>query len=118
MKKLFWFLVILSILDYVSKAKALENDYKDTVKERWTCTDDSSQRNGSVWSLCGVAQAKTEANARELALDKAIYEFKALCEIDTGCKDHNKTVEPKRTSCKRYVNDMWKCWRMMQVTVY
>lgn len=115
MKRIIFIIVFLSLTD---NAQAFENDYKSSaVQERWSCVDDSTGRTGNVWDVCGVAQAKTEANARQFSLDKAIAEFKGLCDIDTGCKDHQKTVNPKRTSCKLYKNGMWKCWRMLSVIV-
>lgn len=85
--------------------------------DKWICTQTGTYKTGNVWSACGVAQGDTEERARLAALDHALDEFKALCAIQTGCKDSDKSVEPKRTTC--LMNQWgWKCYRMVEITLH
>lgn len=88
-------------------------------KDVWVCTDEATVRSGDVWQACGVGEGEEEGLARKRALNAAVDEFTSLCTLSTDCFKHNRTIEPKRTTCQvakdgRY----WKCWRMVQVTLY
>lgn len=87
-------------------------------KEHWTCTDDSTQRQDNIWYSCGINQSDTEAVAMRHALQEALIEFDTLCKLSSDCHGHKRTMEPKRSSCVQLSNGVWKCWRMVQITVY
>ena len=92
--------------------------------DQWICTEEGIQHSGNVWSACGVGQGMDEGAARQKALYGAINEFNTLCEMNSSCKDHDKSIEPKRTTCGQTNEStvipgvmQWKCYRMIQVTV-
>lgn len=103
------FLIVL-LISILIPQKALAAD-------QWFCTDQSSARNGNVFSACGVGESVSEALARDLALNNALGEFKAICDSTTSCKDQPTFVEPKRLSCSLGKYEIWKCYRMIQIIV-
>ena len=65
----------------------------------WFCQEASSQKTGSWITTCGKATAKTEAQARIDAREKAIEEFKRVCNISKDCRDFDFSMKPMRTEC-------------------
>lgn len=90
--------------------------YSET-KEQWFCTDETSQRQGDVWYACGIGEGMTEGEARSLSLTASIREFGRVCEISSDCNGVKRTVEPKRTSCLESKDKIWKCYRLIQITL-
>lgn len=86
--------------------------------ETWTCMDDSSSREGALWTACGVGEGIGEREARDQALRSAINEFGTICAISSDCDGHKRTVEPKRITCTHYKSGLWKCYRMIQITLF
>lgn len=81
--------------------------------ESWLCTDDSSQLySEGIVAACGVAEARTEGMARELAFNSARTEFDKVCGEDTPCGEMKFTVEPKRMTCEQ-IQGGWKCYRLV-----
>lgn len=85
--------------------------------DKWICTDESSSRDGNVWTACGVGEGSEERSARETALKATISEFATICALSTDCNEKRRTIEPKRTTCSEARNGVWKCYRMIQVTI-
>lgn len=67
-------------------------------EDQWYCQDPQSGWQGNVISICGVASASSEGEARQKALNNAIYEFKTMCELSSDCKGHKVNIEPKRST--------------------
>ena len=68
--------------------------------EGWFCTDESSKRDGNLWTVCGIGEDQKESAARSEALENGIQEFKDLCRLSSDCKGHEFTVQPGRTECR------------------
>lgn len=84
--------------------------------DQWQCTDDQAHRDDNVWYSCGLGESSLEGQARAWALDSAVIDFLKVCDLSTDCRGLKRTVEPKRTTCTE-AKGMWKCYRMIQVTV-
>lgn len=84
--------------------------------EDWFCLTDSGKRNDNVISSCGVGEAPSESLARTDALNQAIAEFATICKWSSDCAGKQKSVEPKRLTCKQ-TKDRWKCYRLIEVTI-
>jgi len=105
---------IFLCLLYFLIASVAHSESKDT----WMCTDESAERQGAVWTACGIGEASSEGSARAQALAAAIQEFGRICAISSDCNERNRTVEPKRTTCLLSKSGgYWKCYRMIQVTI-
>lgn len=86
-------------------------------RDQWLCTDEGVMRTANVWSVCGVGEGDTEGGARARALREGLLEFTSLCTLSTGCMNHKRSVEPKRTTCYQE-RGWWKCTRMVEITLY
>lgn len=92
-------------------------------KQDWFCTDDQAMKTGSTYVICGVGTYSTEGDARRIALENAVNEFKTICDLSSDCKGHKVSIEPKRSSCyngtsadkTRFEN--FSCHRMFLFTV-
>lgn len=84
--------------------------------EDWLCKEEASQRYGESVYSCGVASSKDESVARTLALDNAKIEFDKVCQLSSDCKNHDISVEPKRTSCDLH-NKFFKCYRLLHFKI-
>ena len=78
--------------------------------DEWICKEASSQKRGTDFLVCGVGEAKSEADARIDALRDAAREFKELCSQSTDCRDYEPKVDPKRTDCEKSAKG-YKCYR-------
>lgn len=76
----------------------------------WICQETASLKEGQNVLSCGVGEGKTEALARENALNNAKKEFHALCQEDINCKGFKTTVTPLRNSCEK-IPSGYKCYR-------
>jgi hypothetical protein len=85
--------------------------------DSWLCTEESSQRRDDVISSCGIGVASDENQARAKAFDNAKAEFDRICNPSADCKDHEITIEPKRTSCMKTKTGKVKCYRLVAFTV-
>lgn len=86
----------------------------------WICTSASSVYRSEFDILsCGMAVAGTEAEARSLALDRAIEEWRDICHASSRCSKniHLAQVVPGRTQCMME-NNLHKCIRAINVTMY
>ena len=112
---------ITSLIFVVSVFIALESRAID--KESWFCTDDQSMKTGNTFVICGVGTSDAEGGARTKALNNAMNEFRAICELSSDCKGKSINVEPKRSSCYKasiYEKSSWNnvtCHRMFLFTV-
>lgn len=86
-------------------------------KDDWFCERESAERNGGVYNICGVAQSNDETYARSRALSAALGDFDKMCSESADCDGRPKTVEPGRTSCSVEANGLWKCYRMITITI-
>lgn len=85
-------------------------------RDQWTCTDQATFKQGSVWYACGVGEGMDEGSARGRALHHALDEFNQMCDLSSDCKRHDTQVQPKRTTC--FANEgWWKCYRMVEIRV-
>lgn len=82
----------------------------------WLCTEEASQREGSVIKACGVGLGTTEAAARIAAFDRAKQEFMAVCNASFDCVGQGFTAHPKRTTCEQSGNG-FKCYRLVSFTI-
>jgi hypothetical protein len=84
---------------------------------QWFCEIESGKREGgTIWS-CGVADGVDEGGARANALKEAYREFYSICNESSDCADKPKVIDPQRTSCKIKPNGLWKCVRLIVVTL-
>lgn len=81
----------------------------------WICKEESSMVKGNTIKACGVGTDKDENEARTQAFNNAKAEFDRVCNASDNCKDHEVTVEPKRTTCDSD-NGQTKCYRMVEFT--
>ena len=83
----------------------------------WFCTEGSGRRvSENSFEICGVAEDQTESLARALAFDAAKTEFTKFCTEDVKCKTSSKSLELKRTECKKSPTG-YKCYRMLEYTL-
>lgn len=85
--------------------------------EQWFCTDESGKRDGDTVLACGVGESTTEDYARKRALTSAIYEFQTICDMSSECAGRPTSVEPKRLTCSQDKQGLWKCYRLIAVTL-
>ena len=78
----------------------------------WLCEEEASQREGNTIKSCGIGQAKTEAEARDMALDNAKKEFDKICNASVDCAGHKTIADPRRTSCSLKGNT-YTCHRLI-----
>ena len=78
----------------------------------WLCEEEASQREGNTIKSCGIGQAKTEAEARDMALDNAKKEFDKICNASVDCAGHETIADPRRTSCSLKGNT-YTCHRLI-----
>lgn len=78
----------------------------------WFCSEESSQRRGNSFYVCGLGEADHEADARAGALSRAKAEFASLCGASDDCRGHRVVVEPGRTVC-----EAGKCYRLVVFTI-
>ena len=84
--------------------------------DQWLCTDESSQIQNGALLACGVGKGKDENEARASAFENAKAEFKRICTASDTCKQHEISVEPKRTSCEGKEGS-YKCYRLIVFTI-
>lgn len=82
----------------------------------WLCTEEASQRTGSLIRACGIGQGADENEARLKAFDAAKTEFGKVCEASDDCKGHQVSVEPARTACEKTPAGV-KCYRLIVFTI-
>lgn len=83
----------------------------------WYCEGEAAARNGNIYAACGVGEGMDESYARQRALNFAIAEFSTICELSSDCAEKPRTFEPKRTTCNQGKTGIWKCYRMIEITV-
>jgi len=89
-----------------------------SASEQWRCTEEGITREGNTFVSCGMSVDYKEDIAKENALIVATTDFQMLCDIDTGCKNHEVTVNPGRTTCEKLSNDYhYKCFRIVRFTI-
>jgi hypothetical protein len=87
----------------------------------WFCNEASSEVMANEVHACGVAIHPTEGEARSIALEFAIEEFKILCNSSVSCKGRKFDVIPARTECKEMHNGKqtyYKCYRMAKFKLF
>lgn len=82
----------------------------------WMCEQSSGVKNFDNFQACGVAEAKTEMEARQLAYESAKSEFDNICQSSNKCKENQVLVEPGRTACSKE-GDNFKCYRLIIFTL-
>lgn len=85
--------------------------------ESWLCTEEGAVQEGHELSVCGIGESMTEGAARSSALKNAIEEAVILCDLSSSCRGHKTTVLPKRTTCSQDKQGVWKCFRMILVSI-
>jgi hypothetical protein len=115
-------LIVIMMLSYSAFAQDFDSMIDDSVAKLkivqsephldWLCTEDGSQRNGSIVKACGVAIASDEPKARTLAMTYAREEFQQVCDASSDCVNHLVTMEPARTTCS-VEGSMVKCYRLL-----
>ena len=81
-------------------------------KDDWFCNTESSQTIGDEVQACGRAKDPDEDKARGMAFESAKAEFLRVCKVSDNCRNHDMTVEPKRTTCDK-VGKNYECVRMV-----
>lgn len=82
----------------------------------WLCREESSQRQENAIKACGIGTGKDENAARLNAFDNSKTEFLRICKSSDDCRDHEITIEPKRTSCEQE-DGGYKCYRLIVFTI-
>lgn len=103
MKFVFFFYIIVYVL------------HTNIYATNWTCTEVASEKIDNFIMACGVGEAETEGDARKLALENAINEFKSICNISDDCLNKKTYTKPLRNSCEKLDNNKIKCYRGIQV---
>lgn len=85
--------------------------------EDWLCTTEAAVREGTKLSVCGIGESMYEGDARSRALRNAIEDGKLLCEVSSDCRDHKTKVLPQRTSCSQDKQGLWKCFRLVVISI-
>lgn len=85
--------------------------------EDWFCTEEAAVRDGNQLQVCGIGESMTEGGARSRALKLAIEEASLLCSVSTDCRGQKVMVVPKRTTCSRDKQGIWKCYRLVLVFI-
>lgn len=79
----------------------------------WMCVDSAGRNTENFYQVCGIGQNQSEAEARALAFEAAKNEFKRICAESENCQSRNKSLEIKRTECKKLENE-YKCYRLLE----
>lgn len=82
----------------------------------WFCTEGASDRRGNSFYSCGVANAQTESEARDAALNNAQTEFTKLCSASSDCIGHSVSIDPKRNECVKEASGI-TCRRLVVFTI-
>lgn len=82
----------------------------------WFCTESAGKNSEGTYQVCGIGEDPSEAQARTLAFDAARAEFNRTCQEDLKCKSSSKSLELKRTECKKSPTG-YKCYRMLEYTL-
>lgn len=82
----------------------------------WMCVDSAGRNSENFYQVCGIGQNQSEAEARALAFEAAKNEFKRICAESENCLSRNKSLEIKRTECKRLENE-YKCYRLLEYSL-
>lgn len=85
--------------------------------DEWFCSTESGQRSGDTILACGVGEGMLEQHARKLALANALDEFQTICQASTECRNRTTSMEPKRLSCSKDKQGIWKCYRLIAITL-
>lgn len=83
---------------------------------QWLCVESSGRNTENFYQVCGIGQNQSEAEARALAFEAAKNEFKRACSESENCLSRNKSLEIKRTECKKTENE-YKCYRLLEYTL-
>ncbi len=86
-------------------------------QDQWFCTTESGKRQGDTIFACGTGEGMSEEYARKRALTNALGEFQIICEASTECRNRTTMVEPKRMTCTEASNGIWKCYRLVAITL-
>lgn len=86
-------------------------------KDGWVCEEEASVKDGEVYSVCGIGESMEEGYARTRALQAAFTEFDLICGASSDCHHRPNYVVPKRTTCERSKQGLWKCYRLIEVTL-
>ncbi len=83
-------------------------------EESWFCTQESSRVLGDTVQSCGIGKATDENDARVRAFENAQFEFYRLCKASDFCGDRKVSVDPKRTTCDKGSDGIYKCTRLLE----
>ncbi len=86
-------------------------------QDGWLCEQEAGIRDGKVYAICGIGESLEEQYARARALTAAIEEFETLCDVSSDCFRSQRVVIPKRTACEQNKQGLWKCYRLIEVTL-
>lgn len=78
----------------------------------WFCEEESAERRGNSFYVCGVGHGETQEDARAAALTSARAEFASLCAASDDCNHHRVRLEPGRTTCEGT-----QCTRLLVYTI-
>lgn len=105
LKKLFKYSFVISVT------------FMPNVSYSWLCTEAASERSGSIIYACGVATAKTEAEAQKRARDNALEELRTICNNSVDCKNKELYISPLRKDCTKSTDGTYKCYRGIEAQI-
>jgi hypothetical protein len=85
--------------------------------DNWLCTQEASQRKGSVILSCGIGSGADENAARLSAFDAAKAEFAKICSVSDDCKNHLISAQPRRTACEQNEPNVYRCYRLIEFDI-